>query len=120
MSSEIAQEVDRADHVVPVARLEQVGEAVLAAGHEVGLDPEPQVGLLAHEGAVLVEVVARPVAPEGVVPDVERRAEAVDVLGDPELVDPPLGRRLAVALGVGGREEALGGSPGSSGRRWTW
>ena len=63
------------------------------AGDEVDLDPEPQVGLLAHERAVLVEVVARVLAPERVVPDVERLREAVDVLGDPELGDPALAAR---------------------------
>ena len=35
-----------------------------APGHEVGLDAEAQVGLLAHERAVLVEVVVRELAPE--------------------------------------------------------
>ena len=77
-----------------------VGHPVLAARDEVGLDPEPQVGLLAHERAVVVEVVERAVAPELVVPDVERLREAVDVLGDAELGDAALGGRLAVALGV--------------------
>ena len=84
------------------------GDPVLAAGHEVHLDPEPEVGLLAHERAVGVEVVVRRM-PERVVPDLQRGAEAVDVLGDPELRYPALGRRLAVALGVGGREGALEG-----------
>ena len=97
----VAQEVDRADDVVPVARLEQVGHAVLATGDEVGLDPEPQVGLLAHELAVGVDVVARRGrASSGWSPDVQRLREAVDVLGDAQLADPALGRRLAVALGV--------------------
>ena len=104
----LADEVDRADDVVPVAVGEQRRHAVLAAGDEVGLDAEPQVGLLAHERAVVVEVVARAVAPQRVLPDVERRAEAVDVLGDAELLDPALGGDVAVALGVGGGEVALG------------
>ena len=73
------------------------------ARHEVGLDAEPQVGLLAHELAVGVEVVERVLAPERVLPDVERLREAVDVLGDAELGDPALARRLAVALDVGRR-----------------
>ena len=62
------------------------------AGDEVRLDPEPQVGLLAHEAAVVVEVVDRARAPRtGGATDVERLAEAVDVLGDAELGDPALG-----------------------------
>jgi hypothetical protein len=103
----LAEEVDRADHVVPGAVLEQRGHAVLAAGDEVGLDPEPEVGLLAHEGAVRVEIVAREALPQRVAPDVERRREAVDVLADAELGDPALGRDGAVVLGVGGGEVAL-------------
>jgi hypothetical protein len=46
-----------------------------------------------------------------VLPDVERLAKAVDVLGDAEALDAALGRDLEVALGV---------ADGSSGRRWTW
>jgi hypothetical protein len=34
----VADEVDRADHVVQVAAVEQLGHAVLAARDEVGLD----------------------------------------------------------------------------------
>ena len=100
-------EVHRADDVVPLARLEEARDAVLAAAHVVGLDAEPQVGLLAHERAVVVDVVARPAAPPRVLPDLERLREAVDVLGDAELGDPALVRGLAVALGVGRGEVAL-------------
>ena len=77
----LADEVDRADHVVEVARLEQRRGAVLGAGDEVALDPEPQ-RRRAHELAVGVEVVARLLLPERVAPEVERLGEAVDVLGD--------------------------------------
>ena len=104
----VADEVDRADHVVEVAAGQQLGHAVLAPGDEVGLDPQPEVGLLAHEGAVGVEVVAGRVAPQLVLPHLERLGEAVDVLGHPELLDAALGRAGAVALGVGGRQVALG------------
>ena len=100
----VGDEVDGADDVVPLAGVEEVGEPVLAAGDEVGLDPEPQVGLLAHELAVGVDVVARPLLPPRVLPDVERLGEAVDVLRDAELGDPALLGDGAVALGVGGRE----------------
>ena len=62
-------EVHGADDVVEVARVEQVGHAVLGARHEVRLDAQPQVGLLAHERAVRVEVVVREGLPEGVAPD---------------------------------------------------
>ena len=96
----VADEVDRADHVVEVARVEQVRDAVLRAGHEVHLDAEPQLGVLAHERAVVVEVVVRVPLPERVAPDLERLAEAVDVFGDPQLRDPALGGRLPVALDV--------------------
>ena len=64
-----------------------------APGDEVRLDAQPQVGLLAHERAVVVEVVVRVVAPERVLPDLERLREAVDVLGDAQLGDAALARR---------------------------
>ena len=96
----VAHEVHRADHVVEVARLEQVGHAILAAGDEIRLDAEPQVGLLAHERAVLVEVVVRVGLPEGVTPDLERLREAVHVFGDAQLGDPALLGGGAVALDV--------------------
>src|SRR3954447_5177398 len=73
---------------------------VLAAGDEVGLDAEPEVGLLADEAAVLVEVVVRELAPQRVVPDVQRRAEAIDVLGHAELIYSALARDGPIALGV--------------------
>ena len=89
----VADEVHRADHVVPLVRVEQVRHPVLAAGDVVGLDPEPQVGVLAHEGDVGVQVVDGVRAPERVLPDVERGGEAVDVLGHAELGHAALGRR---------------------------
>ena len=70
------------------------------AGHEVDLDPQRRSVCVAHELAVGVDVVGRLRAPERVVPDVERLFEAVHVLGDAQLGDPALARRLAVALGV--------------------
>ena len=76
----VLEEVHRADHVVEVVGLQQIGHSVLRAGHEVGLDPQPQVGLLAHERAIGVEIVTRVGHPERVLPDIERRFEAVDVL----------------------------------------
>ncbi len=106
----LAHEVHRADHVVEVARLQQVGHAVLRAGNEVRLDPQPQVGLLAHERAVLVEVVVRVGRPERVPPDLERLREAVHVFGDPQLGDPPLVGRRAIALDVR-RRVVLGRRP---------
>ena len=104
----VADEVDRADDVVEVAAGQQLGHAVLAARDEVGLDPELEVGLLAHEVAVGVEVVAGRVAPQLVLPDLERLGEAVDVLGHAELLDAALLGGLAIALGVRGGEVALG------------
>ena len=62
----VADEVDRADDVVEVALLEQVGGAVLGAGDEVALDAEPQLGA-ADELAIGVEVVAGLLLPERVV-----------------------------------------------------
>ena len=106
----VADEVDRADDVVEVARLEQVRGAVLGAGDEVHLDPEPQLGA-ADELAVGVDVVLGLFAPERVVPELERLGEAVDVLGDAELGDPGRRRRLEVAVDVLGGEVALGGRP---------
>ena len=103
----VAQEVHRADHVVEVVRLQQIRHAILRARHEVGLDAEPQVGVLAHEPAVGLKVVAREFLPQRMLPDGEGVTEAVDVLGDAELFDAPLGGRLAVALGVD-RREVLG------------
>src|SRR6185312_2512851 len=104
----LADEVDGADHVVPRAPVEQVRHAVLAAGHEVGLDADLQP-LLCDELAVRVEIVDRVLAPERVLPDVERLPEAVDVLGRPQLPDPRLLGRLAIARDVSGGEVLGGG-----------
>ena len=93
--------MDRADDVVELAALDQVRVRSSRPGTKSTSMPEAQVGLLAHERAVGVDVVERVLAPERVVPDVERLLEAVDVLGDAELGDPALARRLAVALDVG-------------------
>ncbi len=70
----------RADHIVEVAGLEQIGDAILRARYEVGLDPQAQIGLLAHEAAVLVEVVVREFTPQRMLPHAERLREAVHVL----------------------------------------
>src|SRR5204862_3146405 len=65
-------------------------------------------GLIAHEGAVVVEIVDGLPSPERMLPDLEGLTEAVDVLSDAEFADAALGGRRAVALGVCAREEALG------------
>src|ERR1044072_757763 len=83
----LPDEVDRPDHVVDLTRLAQVGGPVLGPGDEVALAPQPQPGA-ADELAVGVDVVDRVLLPERVAPDVERLAEAVDVLGDAQLLDP--------------------------------
>ncbi len=67
--------------------VEHVGDAVLPPGDPVHLDPRPKPGR-ARELEVLAHVVHRVLAPEGVIPDLERLGEAVDVLGDAELADP--------------------------------
>ena len=82
---------------------------VLAAGDEVGLDAELEVGAVADELAVAVDVVVGVLDPQRVLPDVERGGEAVDVLGDAELGDAAVGGGLAVALGVGLGEVLRGG-----------
>src|SRR6185503_7361163 len=105
----VADEVDGADHVVPRARLEELGDPVLAAAHVVGLDAQPQVGVLAHEAGVGVDVVGRPLAPPRVLPDLQRLAEPVDVLGDAELGDAVLLGGGPEALGVARREVLAGG-----------
>ncbi len=75
----VAHEVHRADDVVEVARLQQVGHAILSAGHEVRLDAEPQICVFAHERAIRVEIVVRVALPERVAPDLECLHEAVHV-----------------------------------------
>jgi hypothetical protein len=80
--------------------------AVLGAGDEVALDPEPEP-VPRDELAVGVEVVERLFLPEGVAPEVERLAKAVDVLGDPQLLDPGRGGGVPVALDVRGGEVPL-------------
>src|SRR3954452_22309936 len=100
----VAEEVHGADDVVEVGALQEVREPVLATEDEVRLDPHAQVGVLAEEADVVIEVVARLGPPERVIPDGERLVEPVDVLGDAELGDPALLGDLAVAVGVGGRE----------------
>ena len=103
----VADEVNGADDVVPVVLVEQRGHAVLAPRHVVRLDPQPQAGA-AGELGVFVQVVDGPALPERVLPDVERAAEAVHVLGHAELVDASVGRNLAVALDVRVGEIARG------------
>ncbi len=76
----VADEVDRSDHEVERSWREHLLELLLPAGHEVGLDA--QLHLAGTDRlAVLVEVVERPLLPEVVVPDVQRRGEPVHVLG---------------------------------------
>ena len=104
----LAHEVHGADHVVEGARLQHVRRLLLAAGEVVGLDAEAQVGVLAHEGAVGVEIVVRVGGPERVLPDRKRLREAVDVLGDAELLDAALTGGAAVALRVCLREVLAG------------
>src|ERR1035441_6783943 len=101
--------MDRADDIVEVARLQQAGHAILSAGNEVSLDPQPQVGLLTHEPAVLVEVIAGELSPERVLPHGQRLLKAVHVLRNPELNDPTLACHRPVALDVGRSEVPLGG-----------
>jgi hypothetical protein len=95
------------DDVVEVAPLEEIGDPVLGAGDEVGLDPEPQ-RRRADELAIGVEVVGRLLLPERMPRDVEGLAEAVHVLGDAQLVDPRLLCRVQVALHVLVGEVAVG------------
>src|SRR5215207_5461650 len=66
-----ADEVDRADHVVELPRLEHRGGAVLCAGDEIALDPQPQ-RRGGDELAVGVEVVHRLFLPERLPPELER------------------------------------------------
>ncbi len=103
----LADEVHRADDVVPVARLQQRRCAVLTADDEIRLDAELEVGLLAHEARVVVDVVDRALAPQRVTPDLQRLREAVDVLRAAELADPALLGDRAIALGVRAREVHL-------------
>ena len=77
-------------------------------------------GVRADELAVGVEVVARLPLPVGVAPDLERLGEAVDVLGDAELVDAVLLGRGEVAVDVLLGEVVARPCPISSGRRCRW
>src|SRR5206468_11482994 len=71
IDGEVPDEMDRADDVVEVEPLEQVPGLVLPPGDEVHLDPQAEVGLLADELAVRVDVVDRLLGPERVLPDLE-------------------------------------------------
>src|SRR5207249_2608638 len=103
-------EVDRSEHVVEPALVDQVGGAILGAGHVIDLEAEPQRGG-AHELAVGVEVVAGLLLPERMTPQLERLPEPVDVLRATELLDPrPLGGR-DVAIDVLARERLALGWP---------
>jgi len=106
----VADEVDRADDVVEVPGPEQRLDPLLGAGDVVALDPQPQ-RRAADELAVGVDVVDGVLDPEGVLPEVERRPEAIDVLGDPELLDPRRRGGVEVALDVLGGEVALERGP---------
>src|SRR4030095_16418649 len=60
------------------------------------------------ELAVGIEVVSRVLLPKRVAPDVERLAEAIDMLGETELRDTALGGDVEVAAQVLLGEELLG------------
>ena len=100
----LAQEVDRADDVVEVARRRAgsrcgprrraTKSASMPSRRSVCSRTNAQYSSRSSCGEAL---------PERVAPDLERLAEAVDVFGDAELGDPALGGGLAVALGVGRR-----------------
>ena len=92
------EEVHGADHVVEVA-LQEIRDAILAARHEIALDTQPE-RCAADELDVVVEVVEGLLLPVGVVPDLKRLGEAVDVLGDAELDYPVLFGRGQVAVDV--------------------
>ena len=104
VDGEIAEEVDRADHVVKPAALDQVLRAILAPGHEVDLEPEPQVGLARARTRSTPRCRRSPARARTGGPRSQALIEAVDVLGDPELGDPRGVRRVAVALDVRGAE----------------
>ena len=92
----VAEEVHRAHEVVEVPALQQLRDLLLASGDEVDLEAQEQVCLLAHRRAVGVEVVVGEALPQRMAPDLQRLGEAVDVLGDAQLVDAALVGRLAV------------------------
>ena len=69
-------------------------DPVLSSPDEVRLDPQPQ-GRGSNELAIGGEVVLGLVVPVRMPPELEGLLEAVDVLGDPEFLDP---------LFLGGRE----------------
>ena len=104
----ISHEVDRADHVVELAGLQERPGPVLRARHEVALDSQLQPAR-ADKLAIGIEIVEGLFLPEGVPPDVQRLPEAVDVLGDAELRDARRGGGPPVAVDVVRREVLLRG-----------
>src|SRR5207249_1523165 len=95
---EAVDEVDRAEHVVPRVRLEQLRDPYLDPGEVVDLEPElhREAAALGFENRldVVVEVVAAALEHPRDLPEVLALAEIVDVVAEPDLVDPgPAGLR---------------------------
>ena len=86
----------------------RVGLIVLNLALLAGATGVLDIAGLAIAGLMLVGLGVRAARNLRVLPDVERLGEAMDVLGDAQLADPPLLRHRAVALGVA-RREVLGG-----------
>ena len=107
----VTDEVNRAEDVVEVARLDQRRGAILGGGDVVALDPEPQ-RRAADELAIRIEVVASLFLPEGMAPKIECLGEAVDVLGDAQLRDPGRLSGSQIAVDVLAGKEALAGGVG--------
>ena len=116
----LADEVHRADDEIPVAPLQQRRHPVLAAADPVRLDAELQVGLLADEAGVVVDVVDRALAPQRVAPDSSACAKRYMCSAQPSSAMPRSCATVAVALGVRGGEVPPASLPGSSGRRCRW
>ena len=104
----VAQEVDGADHVVPVAPVEQVGEPVLAAGQEVRLDPDLEPGLVCRKSTYSSTSSAAQWRYQGCVQTSSDWTKRWMCSATPELLDAALAGGLAVAVHVGRGEVALG------------
>ncbi len=104
---EAVDEVHRPEHVVPRVRGEQLGDAGLDPREVVDLEPElhRQAAALRLENGVnvVVEIVVAALQHPGDLPEVLALAEVVDVVAEPDLVDPGPAGLLDVRLSAVGR-----------------
>src|SRR5262249_46885233 len=100
---EAVDEVHRAEQVVPRVRLEQLPDPDLGPREVVDLEPEldrqTAALRLLDRGDVVVEVIGTALEHPRDLPEALALAEVVDMVAEPDLVDPRPASRLRALLG---------------------